>query len=102
MDIGRDRQKGLSYTELGKTYHMDLRTAKRYAESPSRPEYTLTGPKPTKLDPYSCNERRRLSRGYIHGGNAVFGNDGTWEAAVWSAGQKFSFQEGQYVKKPAP
>ena len=31
---------------------MDPRTAKRYAESPSRPEYTLTGPKPTKLDPY--------------------------------------------------
>ena len=52
MDIRSDRQKGLSYTELGKKYHMDPRTAKRYAESPQRPEYTLTGPKPTKLDPY--------------------------------------------------
>ena len=52
MDIRSDRQKGLSYVELGKKYHMDPRTAKRYAESPSRPEYTLTGPKPTKLDPY--------------------------------------------------
>ena len=52
MDIRSDRQKGLSYVELGKKYHIDQRTAKRYAESPQRPEYTLTGPKPTKLDKY--------------------------------------------------
>ena len=44
----------------------------------------------------------RLSRGDIHGGNAVIGNDGTWEVAVWSAGQEFSFQERQHVKEPAP
>ena len=50
MDIRSDRQKGLSYTELGKKYHMDPRTAKRYAESPERPEYTLSAPKPTKMD----------------------------------------------------
>ncbi len=31
---------------------MDPRTAKRYAESPKRPEYTLSEPKPTKLDAY--------------------------------------------------
>ncbi len=41
MEIRNDRQKGLSYTELGKKYHMDPRTAKRYAESPQKPEYTL-------------------------------------------------------------
>ena len=52
MDIRSDRQKGLSYTELGKKYHMDPRTAKRYAESPEKPEYTLSEPKPTKMDPY--------------------------------------------------
>ena len=52
MDIRSDRQKGLSYVELGKKYHMDPRTAKRYAQSPQKPEYTLTGPKPTKLDAY--------------------------------------------------
>ncbi len=52
MDIRSDRQKGLSYTELGRKYHMDPRTAKRYAESPQKPAYTLTGPKTTKLDPY--------------------------------------------------
>ena len=43
-----------------------------------------------------------LSGGNIHGGNTIIGNDGTWEAAVWPAGQKLSLQEGQYVKKPAP
>jgi len=52
MDIRSDRQKGLSYTELGRKYHMDPRTAKRYTESPERPEYTLSEPKPTKLDAY--------------------------------------------------
>ena len=52
MDIRSDRQKGLSYVELGKKYHMDPRTAKRYAESPQKPEYTLSAPKPTKMDPY--------------------------------------------------
>ena len=31
---------------------MDPRTAKRYAQSPEKPEYTLTEPKPTKLDLY--------------------------------------------------
>jgi hypothetical protein len=34
--------------ELGRKYHMDPRTAKRYAESPQKPEYTLSEPKPTK------------------------------------------------------
>ncbi len=52
MDIRSDREKGLSYTELGRKYHMDPRTAKRYAESPEKPEYTLSEPKPTKLDAY--------------------------------------------------
>ena len=52
MEIRSDRQKGLSYVELGRKYHMDPRTAKRYAESPQKPEYTLSEPKPTKMDPY--------------------------------------------------
>ena len=52
MEIRNDRLKGMSYTELGKKYHIDPRTAKRYAESPQRPEYTLSAPKPTKLDEY--------------------------------------------------
>ena len=52
MDIRSDRQKGMSYVELGRKYHMDPRTAKRYAESPQKPEYTLSAPKPTKMDPY--------------------------------------------------
>ena len=52
MEIRNDRLKGMNYTELGKKYHLDPRTAKKYAESPQRPEYTLTGPKPSKLDAY--------------------------------------------------
>jgi transposase len=52
MQIRNDRLKGMSYTELGKKYHIDPRTAKRYAESSQRPEYTLTEPKPNKLDKY--------------------------------------------------
>lgn len=52
MEIRNDRLRGMSYTELGKKYHIDPRTAKKYAESPRRTEYTLTGPKPSKLDTY--------------------------------------------------
>ena len=52
MDIRSDRQKGMSYVELGKKYHMDPRTAKRYAQSVEKPEYKLSEPKATKLDPY--------------------------------------------------
>jgi len=52
MEIRNDRLKGMNYTELGRKYHIDPRTAKRYAESPQRPEYTLTEPKPNKLDAY--------------------------------------------------
>ena len=52
MDIRSDRQKGLSYVEIGKKYNIDQRTAKRYADSPEKPKYTLTGPKPSKLDKY--------------------------------------------------
>jgi transposase len=52
MDIRADRQKGLSYAEIGRKHHIDPRTAKRYAESATRPEYMLTEPKPSKLDAY--------------------------------------------------
>jgi len=52
MEIRNDRLKGMNYTQLGKKYHMDPRTAKRYAESPQRPEYMLSERKPSKLDAY--------------------------------------------------
>jgi len=52
MEIRNDRLKGMNYKELGKKYHIDPRTAKKYAESPHRPEYTLSAPKPNKLDKY--------------------------------------------------
>lgn len=52
MDIRGDRQKGLSYTEIARKYHIDPRTAKKYAESETRPVYRLTDAKPSKIDPY--------------------------------------------------
>jgi hypothetical protein len=51
MDIRSDRQKGLSYTEIARKYNIDPRTAKKYAESETRPVYSLSGVKPSKLDP---------------------------------------------------
>lgn len=52
MEIRSDHQKGLSYSELGRKYNIDRRTAKKYAESETRPVYSLTDSKPSKLDPY--------------------------------------------------
>jgi len=52
MEIRSDHQKGLSYSEMGRKYNIDRRTAKRYAASESRPVYSLTDSKPSKLDPY--------------------------------------------------
>ncbi len=54
MEIRADHQKGLSYSELGRKYNIDRRTAKKYAKSDSRPEYVLTNAKPSKLDPYKA------------------------------------------------
>ena len=52
MEIRNERKKGLSYTEIARKHHIDPRTANKYAESASKPVYTLTAPKPSKLDPY--------------------------------------------------
>lgn len=52
MDIRSDRQKGLSYTEIARKYNLDPRTAKKYAESKTRPVYSLSTSKPSKLDAY--------------------------------------------------
>ena len=75
MDIRSDRQKGLSYVKLGRKYHMDPRTAKRCAESPQKPEYTLSEPKPTKMDPYEQIVDEWLEEA------AVFGAADSGEAA---------------------
>lgn len=52
MNIRNDRKKGLSYAEISRKYNIDPRTAKKYSEADSKPVYELTGPKPSKLDPY--------------------------------------------------
>lgn len=52
MEIRNDRKKGLSYTEIARKYHIDPRTANKYAESSTKPVYQLSKQKPSKLDPY--------------------------------------------------
>lgn len=52
MEIRNDHAKGLSYTEIARKYNIDPRTAKKYALSDTRPVYSLTEPKPSKLDAY--------------------------------------------------
>ncbi len=60
MDIRSDRQKGLSYVELGRKYHLtngpDRDGKTRYAESPQKPgELTIekrTTRSPTKPKEY--------------------------------------------------
>lgn len=52
MDIRSDHKKGMSYTEIARKYHIDPRTAKKYAGADSKPVYHLTEPKASKLDPY--------------------------------------------------
>lgn len=54
MDIRNERLKGLSYTEIGRKYHIDPQTAKKYTVSDRRPKYVLSTPKPSKLDPYKA------------------------------------------------
>jgi len=52
MEIRSDRKKGLSYVAIGQKYGVDWRTAKKYSESPTRPEYKRKEPKPSKLDSF--------------------------------------------------
>lgn len=52
MEIRTDKMKGLSYTEIGRKYNIDYRTAKKYAESDTKPVYQLSKPKTSKLDPF--------------------------------------------------
>lgn len=52
MEIRSDRQKGMSFAEIARKYHLDPRTAKKYALSETKPVYKLTEPRPSKLDPY--------------------------------------------------
>ena len=47
-----DRQKGLSYAEIARKYHIDPRTAKKYAESDTRPVAAYLMQNRQKLDPY--------------------------------------------------
>ena len=52
MEIRSEKQKGLTYTEIGRKHHIDPRTAKKYAESNSVPKYAARKKRPSKLDPH--------------------------------------------------
>lgn len=52
MEIRSDRQKGMSFAEIARKYHLDPRTVKKYTLSETRPVYKLSQPKPSKLNPY--------------------------------------------------
>lgn len=54
MEIRSDRRKGLSYKEIGKKHQIDWRTARKYAQSDSKPKYIRTEQKKSKLDPYKA------------------------------------------------
>lgn len=51
MDIRADRQKGLNYTQIGRKYGIDPRTAKKYSHAEKKPEYKSRA-KESILDPY--------------------------------------------------
>jgi transposase len=87
MEIRSDHQKGLSYSELGRKYNIDWRTAKKYALSESRPEYVLTESKPSKLDPYKPQI-------------AVWLEEAPYSAArIWEKIQEQGFQGGYTTVK---
>ena len=52
MNIRADFNKGMNWTEIGKKYGIDPRTAKIYANSEQRPEYPPNSTRTNKLDPY--------------------------------------------------
>lgn len=54
MDIRADYKKGLNYTEIGRKYGIDPRTAKRYAQSETKPKYTLSKKRSSILDKYKA------------------------------------------------
>ncbi len=53
MDIRSDRNKGLSYVELGEKYNIDRRTAKKYCESDIKPKYQYKRPKRKFMEDYA-------------------------------------------------
>lgn len=52
MDIRADYKKGLSYTEIGKKYDIDPRTARKYSEAQKKPKYPENTNRKSKLEAY--------------------------------------------------
>lgn len=97
MEIRNDRQKGLSYTEIARKYHIDPRTAKKYAESEIKPVYNLSNPKPSKLDPYKeqirlwLEEAPYLVKAWLFHSLCPFGQRFVFKPAFPLSRKKFIF-----------
>ena len=50
LSIRNDRKKGMSYSEIGRKYNIDRRTAKKYCESNVKPDYKYTNPRKRKIE----------------------------------------------------
>ena len=48
-----DRKKGMSYSEIGRKYNIDRRTAKKYCESNVKPDHKYSKPRKRKIDAFA-------------------------------------------------
>ena len=53
MNIRNDKLKGMSYSDIGRKYNIDRRTAKKYCESDVKPKYTYKRPKHKIMEDYA-------------------------------------------------
>lgn len=53
VEYKKRQKKGMSYSEIGRKYNIDRRTAKKYCESNVKPDYKYTSPRKRKIDAYS-------------------------------------------------
>lgn len=53
MNIRSDRNKGMSYSDIGRKYNIDRRTAKKYCDSDEKPKYTYQRPRHKIMEDYA-------------------------------------------------
>jgi len=68
MDIRADYKKGLSYTEIGKKYDIEPRTARKYSETEKKPKYPENTNRKSKIEAYKHAINELLSEAsYVPG-----------------------------------
>ena len=53
MNIRSDRNKGMSFSDIGRKYNIDRRTVKKYCESDTKPKYTYKKPRHKIIEDYA-------------------------------------------------